>query len=160
MSQIEHEIFKTCEKPLNFSNLSRDGRRAVRSLVDDPNYIIKKADKGSYVIVWDRSDYVMEEEEQPNDTKLYKNISDSLIPKITEKSNKIFESLKRRGFISEKQLKYFRFNFKKACNLIKLYILAKIHKRMFNVPVRPVISTCDTPIEKASEYLDSHLNPS
>ena len=83
-----------------------------------------------------------------------------MIPKITEKSNKIFESLKRRGFISEKQLKYFRFNFKKACNLIKLYILAKIHKRMFNVPVRPVISTCDTLIEKASEYLDSHPNPS
>ena len=29
-------------------------------------------------------------------------------------SNKIFENLKRRGFISEKQLKYFRFDFKNA----------------------------------------------
>ena len=55
LSQIEHEIFKTCEKPLSFSNLSRDEWRAVRSLADDPNYIIKKADKGSYIIVWGKT---------------------------------------------------------------------------------------------------------
>ena len=63
--------------------------------------------------MWDRSDYVMEAEKQFNDLKVYKNISDNknLIPKLTEKSNKIFESLKRRGFISEKQLKYFHFDF-------------------------------------------------
>ena len=74
--------------------------------------------------MWDRSDYVMEAEEQLNDSKVYRNISDSkdLIPKLTEKSNKIFESLKRIGFVSEKQLKYFRFDFKKACNLGTLYL--------------------------------------
>ena len=45
LSQIEHEIFKTCEKPLGYSNLSRDEWRAVRSLADDRNIVIKKADK-------------------------------------------------------------------------------------------------------------------
>ena len=33
----------------------------------------------------------------------------------------------------------------------------KIRERLFNVPVRPVISNCGTPTEKASEFLDSHL---
>ena len=72
----------------------------------------------------DRNDYVMEAEEQLNDSKVYRNISDSkdIIPKLTEKSNKIFESLKRIGFVSEKQLKYFRFDFKKTCNLGTLYL--------------------------------------
>ena len=109
--------------------------------------------------MWGRSDYVMEAEKQLNDSKVYKNISDSkdLIPKLTEKSNKIFESLKRRGFINEKQLKYFCFDFKKACNLGKLYLLPKIHKRMLSVPGRLVISNCGTPTEKVSELLDSHL---
>ena len=159
--QLEHEIFKTCEKPLGYSNLSWNEWRVVHSLADDWNIVIKKADKGSFVVVWDRSDYVMEAEKQLKDSKVYKNISDSkdLIPKLTEKSKKIFESLKRRGLISKKQLKYFRFDFKKAYNLRKLYLLPKIHKRMFNVLGRPVISNCGTPTENVFEFLDSHLQP-
>ena len=101
----------------------------------------------------------MTAEKQLNDSKVYENISDSknLILKVTEKSNKIFESLKRSGFIREKQLKYFHFDFKKACNLENLHLLPKIDKRMFNVPGRPVISNCGTPTEKVSEFLYSHL---
>ena len=61
--------------------------------------------------MWGRSDYVMEAEKQLNDSKVYKNISCSkdLIPKLTEKSNNIFESLKRRGFINEKTTEIFSF---------------------------------------------------
>ena len=40
-----------------------------------------------------------------------------------------------------------------------MYLLPKIHKRLYNVPGRPVISTCRTPTEKASEFLDHHLQP-
>ena len=83
----------------------------------------------------------------------------NIILNLTEKSDKIFENLKRRGFISEKQLKYFRFDFKNSCNLGKLYFLPKIHKRLSNVPGRPVVSNCGTPTEKVSEFLDNHLQP-
>ena len=62
-----------------------------------------------------------------------------------QKNNKVFESL--RDFISEKQLKYFRFYIKKACNFRKFYLLPRIHKRMFNIPGRPTISNCGTPAE-------------
>ena len=36
-------------------------------------------------------------------------------------------------------------------------LLPKIHKRLSDVPGRPVISNCGTPTEKASEFLDNHL---
>ena len=36
-------------------------------------------------------------------------------------------------------------------------LLPKIHKRLYDVPGRPVISNHGTPTEKASEFLDSHL---
>ena len=100
----------------------------------------------------------MEAEKQLNNLKVYKNISDSkgLIPKLTEKINKIFECLRRKGFISEKQLKYFRFDFKKVCNLGKLYLLPKIH-RMLNVPGKSIIFNCGTPTENVSQFLDNHL---
>ena len=48
---------------------------------------------------------------------------------------------------------------KKACNLGKLYLLQKIHRRLFNLPGRSIISNCRTPIESASEFLDHHLKP-
>ena len=61
--------------------------------------------------------------------------------------------------ISEKELKYFTHNFKKATNLGKLYFLPKIHKCLSGVPGRPVISNCGMPTEKVSEYLDHILKP-
>ena len=60
---------------------------------------------------------------------------------------------------SEKELKYFTYNFKKATNLGKLYFLPKIYKRLSAVPGRPVISNNGTSTEKVCEYLDHILKP-
>ena len=64
--------------------------------------------------------------------------------------------MKCRGFITEKQLKYFRFDFTLA---IWENFLPKIHERLSNIPGRPVISSCETPAAKVSEFLDNHLQP-
>ena len=53
-------------------------------------------------------------------------------------------------------MKYFTIHFKKATHLGKLYLLPKIHKRLSEVPGRPVISNCGTP-EKVPDFLDSDL---
>ena len=67
----------------------------------------------------------------------------------------MLSSLRRKGFITEKQLKYFTYEYKNEFG--KLYVLPKIHKQLFDVPGRPVISNCGTSIEKCSEFLDHHL---
>ena len=64
-----------------------------------------------------------------------------------------------KGHITKKELKYFRYEFKKSRNLGKLYLLPKIHKSLENVPGRPVISNCSTQTEKVSEFLDPHIKP-
>ena len=76
----------------------------------------KKADKGSCVVIWDRRDDIMEVVEQLNDKVVYKdvNFDKDLIPNLTGKSNRLFESLKQKQLILEKELKYFRFVFKKV----------------------------------------------
>ena len=66
------------------------------------------------------------------------------------------EILKIKGD-TEKELKYFTIDSRKATNLGKLHLLPKIHKRLFEVPDRPVISNCSTPTEKVSEFMDSEL---
>ena len=50
-------------------------------------------------------------------------------------------------------------NIEKSTNFGKLYFLPKIHKKLHNIPGRPVISNCGTPTEKCSKFLDYHLKP-
>ena len=66
---------------------------------------------------------------------------------------------KKKGSISEKEIKYFVYDYMNASNLGKLYFLPKIHKKISNVAGRLVISNCETPTEKASEFLDYNLKP-
>ena len=161
LSQVEKEIFEIPFSDLKYSNMSREEWQAVRSLADDRSIVIKKADKGSCVVVWDRNDYLLEVERQLSDSKVYRDVSNTanILSKLSETSNRMFSSLKKRGFLTEKQVKYFTYEFKKATSFGKLFLLPKIHKRLHNVPGRPVISNCGNPTEKRSECLDYHLKP-
>ena len=86
-----------------------------------------------------------------------KKMKEKMLQDLAESRKKLFRNLKNKGGIIEKQLKYFTIDFKKATNFGKLYLLPKIHKRLFQVPGTPVISNCGTPTEKVSEFLDSDL---
>ena len=73
-----------------------------------------------------------------------------------ESSNRLF---KTKSCISDKNLKYFTYEFKKSASLGKLYLLPKIYKRLLDLPGRPVISNCRAATEKVSVFLDHHLKP-
>ena len=57
-------------------------------------------------------------------------------------------------------MKYFMHEYKKVTNLGKLYLLPNIHKRLYDVPGRPIVSNFSAPMEKASEFLDHNLKRS
>ena len=63
----------------------------------------------------------------------------------------------KKGCNIEKKHKYFSDEFKNITNLGKLNLRSKIHKHLFDVPGRPVISNCGTATEKVSEFLDHVL---
>ena len=143
-----------------YSNLSQEELRARRSSVEDRSIVSKKADIGSCVVVWNRWDYIKEAEKQLRDSTVYEeiNYNRKILSQLVDSRNKYFKNLHSSGYIY-KEMKYFTYEYKKACNLGELYLLLKIHKRLFNVPGRPVISNCRTPTEKVSEFLDHHLKP-
>ena len=91
--------------------------------------------------------------------KMSVEFKDKILMELVEKSNHFFKSLKGSSIISEKELQCFTYKYKKTTSLGKMYLLPKIHKRLFDVPGRPVISNCGTPTEKVSEFLDHHLKP-
>ena len=56
LSQIKNKVFKIPKKQLGYSNLRELEWEAIRSLAGDQSIVIKKADRGSCVVVWNRLD--------------------------------------------------------------------------------------------------------
>ena len=56
------------------------------------------------------------------------NFSGKILQNLVDKNNQMFRSLKSQGKINEKELKYFTYEYQKATNLGKMYLLPKIHK--------------------------------
>ena len=82
--------FRDTQDSLRYSNLSQGEWRAVRSLADDRSIVIKKADKGSCVVAWDRWDYVKEAEKQLGDSTVYEeiNYNKKILSHLVDSSNK------------------------------------------------------------------------
>ena len=60
LSSLEERLLEIDISSKRFNNLTKKERNALYSLRDDPTIIIKGADKGSAVVVWDREDYLKE----------------------------------------------------------------------------------------------------
>ena len=56
------------------SNLSAEEWKAWRGLAAELTIVIKGADKGSSVVVWDRSDYLHEASRQLQDQNIHENV--------------------------------------------------------------------------------------
>ena len=54
--------------------------------------------------------------------------NENILIDLVEKSKAMLKNLRRKGIISEKELKCFSFEYKKATNLGKPYLLPKIQK--------------------------------
>ena len=72
LSRVEEELFTVTERPVRHSNLSQEEWKAIRSLADDRNIFIKKADKGSCVVIWDHNDHITKAEKQLSNKDAYK----------------------------------------------------------------------------------------
>ena len=58
LREIEQELMKINEYGMNYSSLNKEERDALHILSHDDSIIIKPADKGSGIVIWNRSDYV------------------------------------------------------------------------------------------------------
>ena len=123
-----------------FKNLTKEERKALYSLKDDCSIIIKGTDKGSVVVVWDREDYLKEAYRQLDDKKVHGQVPDD--PSVLANTlMKALEKISLRRDLSKDALEYFLL---KDAKFARFYLLPKIHKRLHDVPGRPVISNFET----------------
>ena len=155
ISSLEEKLMKIEIPTDKYNNLTRKERQALYDLKNDKNIVIKGADKGSVVVVWDREDYIKEAEKQLGDSDVYEEVPDDPEPLIST-IHKTIEKIRKRGDLKKETIKYFEV---KNPKFARFYLLPKIHKRLNNVPGRPVISNCGCYTENISAFLDFHLQP-
>ena len=90
---------------------------------------------------------------QLDDKEVYEQVPDD--PSVLANTlMKALETIRLRGDLSKDTLDYFLV---KDPKFARFYLLPKIHKRLHDVPGRPVISNCGYYTENISSFLDYHL---
>ena len=103
------------------------------------------------MVVWDREDYLREANIQLSDKDVYREVKGDAEGPLTKVIKSVLRKIRNRGDISDETLDYFLVNNPK---LGRFYLLPKIHKRLHNVPGRPVIFNSSYFTENISSFLD------
>ena len=107
-------------------------------------------------MVWDRDDYLKEADQQLGDKEVYKELKGDIEGPLIKIIKNVLRNVRNRKDISDETLDYFLVNNPKVG---RFYLLPKIHKRLHNVPGRPVISNSGYYTENISSFIDFHLKP-
>ena len=106
LSELEKELFEGSSfSHFHRQNFSRKEWKTLRDLAEDKSIVIKSANKASCMVIWDREDYLKEADRQLSDNKIYRNVKNTknMLSSLVDKSNKIFQSLSKKKYISEKR---------------------------------------------------------
>ena len=138
-------------------NLSIEERHALKDLKENSNIIIKKADKGSSIVVMNKDDYISEAERQLSDPKFYKEIATDITKAHNDDIILLLDRLKSEDALSEETHKYLVTDNPKTASLYLLPKIHKIKKENEFPPGRPIISANGCPTEKISAFVDENI---
>lgn len=135
-------------------NLTKTEVNVIKKLKDEESIIITKADKGNVVVVMDRETYNNKVEELLN-TETYKSLGIDPTDDTRKSLAGIISSLV--DTTNEKKLAEFLNKLRYGSNFScpELFCLPKIHKE--NVPLRPVVSSCNSVTRELCVYLTNIL---
>ena len=149
---VKQEILKSKVKPPKGDNLPPCLRDAIKSLKSNQKIVIKKADKGSAVVVMDITDYIHECTEQLKSTKTYKPLAADPCAQISSEVKAELDDLLETKILHKRAWEYLQVPDPKPG---RFYVLPKIHKK--GVPGRPICSSNGHPTEHISEFVDDYI---
>lgn len=136
------------------SNITKGMSKALNEFRKDKTKIIKQADKGGNIVIMTRSQYesmcyaILENKEWYKKT----------IPLTLNQDKQLYENIINRA-LTHKVISKKTYQFLQVSSPITqtFYALPKIHKSIKNPPGRPIVSGNGSLTEKASQYIDLHL---
>ena len=155
LESIKVELMQMNYTQNTSDNLSREERMALKSL-RERDLIINEADKGSTVVVQDRSDYVHNAMTRHlNDTSVYEPLSENPTETLKGGIEKKLDALYKHKVIDKATHEFTKPP--KEHRTSALYFLKKIHKNPMKE--RPIVSSCSSITENLSAYVDHWLQP-
>ena len=127
----------------HIDNISKGERKAIPSLSQRDDIVIRRADKGSGVVVMDISAYIAEADKQLSNQRLYRKLDHDPtcdhVTLVTEAINYMLHT----GDIDSDTAQYL---LPRDAKEGRFYLLPKVHKP--GIPGRPFISANNHPTEK------------
>ena len=108
------------------TNLTKEEWKGINQLQKNPHIVIKKADKGSAVVIMQTTDYLREGYRQLNDRDFYTKLTEDPTQSISERICQVLVDMKNLKLISEKTFDFLNIKNPKAG---RFYLLPKIHKK-------------------------------
>ena len=137
-------------------NITKEERQALNDLAKDSNIVIKPADKGGAVVVWDRNKYIKEGLRQLSDINFYIETDTDLTSKHHREVVTALDDMHSHQEIDISCYKYLTYT---PIRTAQFYMLPKIHKNKANPPGRPIVSGNGCPTERISQFVDFFLQP-
>ena len=165
LEELENLVtFKVKPRDDFVGNLSKVELQTIKTLKNNPDIIIKPADKGSATVFMSRDCYIREAKRQLNNTKHYAPLQEPAYPLAAQAISLLLNKIEISGYISAKQNVYLQPPMEPRVR--QLYLLPKIHKAADKWPQpdrmppgRPIISDCGSESYRVGEYIDSFLAP-
>lgn len=153
INTIERHINQLPNKPAP-RNTNQLEFEALTTLRNNPDIIIKPADKGGAIVILNKADYIKEANPQLSNSDHYLPTPTDPTPRFQKEINKYIDFCVQTDALPLEALTYLK---KQHPRTPCLYFLPKIHKT--NHPGRPIVSGCGSPTEPISHYVDKILNP-
>ena len=80
----------------------------ITELCNNKNIVIKKADKGSAVVVMNATDYLREGYRQLGDTNVYTKLKNDPTDSVSDKITRTLIEMKNKGYITEENLDHLK----------------------------------------------------
>ena len=143
------------------SNLSRNERMALQTLMHREDIIITQADKGGAVCIISIEDYIKEAKRQLDDTNFYTRMPTDLTSTHAEVINNTIRQFAKDKLLPMQVAKTLITEDPKTA---RFYYLPKVHKINYpsertDVPGRPIISSINSPSSSIAHFVDHHLQP-
>ena len=144
---IEQDLHRLKYRQSRKKNLTKEEYKSIKSLRNNPDIIIKPADKGSAIVILDKHYYKNEGERQLYNNHFYEETETDLTGEVIHRVNLYVNNMLQRGQISQNTSNYLTSDID---GTQQLYLLPKIHKDINNPPGRPIVSGSGGPTEKTS----------
>ena len=152
----ETALSKThCTAPTN-TNLSEGEKTALTKLRENRSITIKKADKGSAVVVLNTKDYIAQTLRLLDNREHYR--VDATC-QTTIHNDLIIEILDAMFEMEEISAETYEYLINRTPRTPLFYSLPKIHKGTIPPPGRPIVSGNDSASERISQFVDHFLQP-